>query len=44
MRVELTSRKNVFAPRAKNVSIPLGLTAAASVIDTATQNNFLDQG
>ena len=36
--------KNVFKSSAKSVSIPLGLTAAASTTDSATQKKIFEPG
>ena len=36
--------KNVFKPLGKSVSMPLGLTAAASATDAAIHKNCLDLG
>ena len=38
----ITINYNVISPLAKSVSIPLGLTAAASAADTGIQKNLRD--
>ena len=44
MSASLPLMKNVLAPLAKSVLIPLPLTPLASATDAAIQNIFLDQG
>ena len=44
MKVGLPLMKNVLTPLAKDVSFPPGLTAVASVTDTAIQKNIYGSG
>ena len=44
MRVGLPLMKNVLKPLAKSVSIPPGLTAAASATDAAIQKKIFGSG
>ena len=43
MTAVLPLMKNVLTSSAKNILIPLGLTATASATDAAIQKKFMDQ-